>query len=277
MDELQAQIQSTNWDKIADKLLDFMVSVGGRLIIAVLIYLIGRLLIRWTLRLYDKTESVSRLDETARRYIRNCLCVVLYTTLIVSIVAEIGVPMSSVITVIASCGVTVGLGLQGAFTNFAGGLMLLIFRPFAVNDYIVAGGYEGYVRSISLLYTVIRTWDNRIISIPNGSLMNSPVVNSTSEKLRRVDISFNISGDEPVKKVKAEIMKVIINTDLALAKPSPEVQPAEAVPGGLRYAVRVWAETDHYWEVFNELMDEIPMALNAAGIRMAAAPVSVSY
>lgn len=275
MDELQTQIQLGNWEKVADKLLDFATDAGGRLIFAAILYVVGRMLIKWVLRIYDKTESVSRLDTTARNYIRNCLRIVLYLLLIVSVIAELGVPMSSIVAVIASCGVTVGLGLQGAFTNFAGGLMLLIFRPFEVNDYIIAGGHEGYVNNISLLYTVIRTWDNRIISLPNGSLMNGPVVNTTAEKLRRVDISFNISGDEPVKKVKAEIMKVIINTDLALAKPAPEVQPAEAVPGGLRYAVRVWAETEHYWDVFNELMDEIPMALNSANIKMAAAPVRV--
>lgn len=275
MDELQTQLKQGNWEKIADKLLDFAAAAGGRLLMALLIYIIGRLLIRWTLKLYDRTESVSRLDRTARNYIRNCMRVVMYTILIVSIIAELGVPMSSVVAVVASCGVTVGLGLQGAFTNFAGGLMILIFRPFAVGDYIVSGSHEGYVKTISLLYTVIRTWDNRIISIPNGSMMNAPVVNSTSEKLRRVDISFNISADEPVKKVRAAIMKVIINCDLALAKPAPEVQPADVVPGGLKYAVRVWAETEHYWDVFNELMDEIPMELNNAGIKPASTPVSV--
>lgn len=276
MEELQTQIQRGNWETVADKILDFAVTAGGRLLMALLIYIVGRLLIKWIIKLYDKMESVSRLDETARDYIRNCLRVVLYVLLIISVIAELGVPMSSVVAVIASCGVTVGLGLQGAFTNFAGGLMLLIFRPFAVGDYIVTNGQQGYVRSISLLYTVIRTWDNRIISIPNGGLMNAPVINTTCEDLRRIDISFNISGDEPVKKVRAEIMKVIINTDPALAKPAPEVQPADTVPGGLRYDVRVWAETAHYWDVFNSLMDDIPMALNAANIRMASTPVRMS-
>ena len=116
--------------------------------------------------------------------------------------------MSSVIAAIASVGVAIGLALQGALSNIAGGIMLLIFRPFSVGDYIVAGGEEGTVRSISLVYTVLTTIDNRRVSIPNGSLMNSTISNSSAEALRRVDLNFDIAGSEDADKVE-KILKTL--------------------------------------------------------------------
>ncbi len=273
MDELQTQVYQLS--ALSDKLLDILTNAGVRILLSLVIYVAGRILIKWVLKLFDKMESVSRIDSTARTYIRNCLKIVMYVILAVSIIAELGVQMSSIIAVIASCGMAIGLGLQGALTNVAGGLILLIFRPFVVGDVINVGGTEGYVKSINLMYTVIDTWDNKAVSIPNGNLMNSSITNNTAENLRRVDLAFNIAGDEPINKVRSTIMKVIINMDDALAKPAPEVQPVETVPGGLKYAIRVWVETPKYWEVFNGLMNSIPQALNAADIRMAATPVKV--
>ena len=154
--------------------------------------------------------------------------------------------------------------------------MLLLFRPFNAGDYIVAAGEEGVVKKISLFYTILTTVDNKTVSIPNGSLMNANITNASFEDTRRVDLTFNISGSEPIQKVKATILKVIVESELAMADPAPQVEPVAGIPGGLQYTVRVWTETANYWALYFELMNEIPTALGNAGIAGPSTPVSVS-
>lgn len=274
MEGLTAQV--SNMDVFMDKLIGFCTSGGIKILIAILIYIIGKFVISKLMKLFDKMKAVTSMDETARNYIRAIVKAVLYVVLIVAIIGELGVPMASVIAVIASCGVAVGLALQGSLGNLAGGLMLMIFRPFSVGDYVSAGGEEGTVKSINTFYTVLNTVDNKEVSIPNGALMNSNISNFSSEPLRRVDLTFNIAGSEPVKKVQAAIMKVIVATDKAMADPAPDVEPLCGVPGGLQYTVRVWCKSEDYWNVYFELMREIPTALGSAEIAGPATPVKVS-
>ena len=265
----------SNMDVFLEKLIEFCTTAGAKILIALLIYIIGKFIINKLMKLVDKMHSISKLDKTAQDYISNIIRAVLYVVLVVAIIGELGVPMASVITVLASAGVAVGMAMQGSLSNLAGGIMLLIFRPFNVGDYIIAGGEEGTVKSISTFYTVLTTVDNKTVSIPNGTLMNSNISNCSAEDLRRVDLKFNISGAEPIKKVQATIMEVIIDTDKAMANPAPEVQPLAGIPGGLEYTVRVWCKTSDYWDVYFELMREIPTALNAAEISGPSTPVKV--
>ncbi len=265
----------SNMDVFLEKLIEFCTTAGAKILIALLIYIIGKFIINKLMKLVDKMHSISKLDKTAQDYISNIIRAVLYVVLVVAIIGELGVPMASVITVLASAGVAVGMAMQGSLSNLAGGIMLLIFRPFNVGDYIIAGGEEGTVKSISTFYTVLTTVDNKTVSIPNGTLMNSNISNCSAEDLRRVDLKFNISGAEPIKKVQATIMEVIIATDKAMASPAPEVQPFAGIPGGLEYTVRVWCKTSDYWDVYFELMREIPTALNTAEISGPSTPVKV--
>ena len=264
-----------NIEKLTDAMFDFVSDFGIRIIMAIVIYIAGRFIVSRIIKGLGKLRGLEKIDVTARSYILNFTKAVLYVALGVSIITLLGVPMTSVIAVIASAGVAIGMAMQGALGNIAGGIMLLIFRPFNVGDYIVAGNEAGYVRSISLVYTVITTFDNRRISIPNGTLMNSTISNNTSENLRRVDINFDIAASEPVSRVEHIIMDVIEASELALEKPAPEVVPASTVTDGLRYAVRVWVRTKQYWDLYNELMREIPTTLAREGVKRPATPVRV--
>ena len=263
-------------DVFADKMVEYCTTGGLKLILALVIYVIGRIVISWLLKLFDRIPSVGNLDETAKSFLRTFVKAALYVVLAVSIISELGVPMASLVAVIASCGLAIGMAMQGSLSNLAGGIMLLIFRPFNVGDYISAGGESGTVKKISLFYTLLTTVDNQLISIPNGSMMNSNITNATAEETRRVDLDFNISGDVPVKKVQSTIMQVIINTEKALADPAPVVEPVVGIPGGLQYTVRTWVRTEDYWDVYFELMREIPSALGEASIGGPAAPVKVT-
>lgn len=274
MENVQAQLY--NMDSLISQAAEFCAAAGFKILGAIVIYIVGRLIISMILKLYDKGKSIGKLDVTAKSYLRTCIKAALYIVLAVSIIAELGVQTASIVTFIASCGVAIGLALQGALSNIAGGLMLLVFRPFNVGDYIVAGGEEGTVKSISIVYTVLNTIDNKVVSIPNGTLMNANIVNVTGEKLRRVDLNFNISGDIPVQKARATMMGVVIETEKAMADPAPQVDPLTGIPGGLQYVVRVWVKTEDYWEVYHQLMREIPTALGAAGIPGPSTPISVT-
>lgn len=274
MNDLAAQV--SRMDVFVDKLIDFCTSAGIRILLALVIFIVGKFIIGKLMKVIDKLQSKSPMDATAKNYIKSIIKAVLYIVLVVAIIGELGVPMASVITVLASAGVAVGMAMQGSLGNLAGGIMLMVFRPFNVGDYIIAGGEEGTVKSISIFYTVLNTVDNKTVSIPNGSLMNSNISNCSGEKLRRVDLKFNIAGSEPIKKVQATIMKVIVATDKAMADPAPDVQPVAGIPGGLEYTVRVWCKTEDYWDVYFELMREIPTALGNAEISGPSTPVKVS-
>lgn len=265
-----------NVGKLVDKISDGAIDIGLKLVLAIVIYIVGSFIIRKIIRGMGKMKSLKSIDTTAADYITNFVKFALYIVLIVSIVALLGVPMSSVIAAIASVGVAIGLALQGALSNIAGGIMLLIFRPFSVGDYISAGGEEGVVRTISLVYTVLTTIDNRRISIPNGTLMNSTICNTTVEELRRVDLHFDIAGSEDSDKVEKIMADVIEKSEWKLDHPAPQVLITAGVPGGLTYTVRVWVKTSDYWNEYGALMKEIPAALNKAGVARPSTPISVN-
>ena len=266
----------SNAGKLLEKISDGAMDIGLKLVLAGIVYLVGSFIIKRIIKGMEKTKALRSVDPTAAGYLRTFVKAALYVILVVSIIALLGVPMSSVIAAIASVGVAIGMALQGALGNIAGGIMLLIFRPFSVGYYIVAGGEEGVVKNISLVYTVLITLDNRRISIPNGNLMNSTICNATAEELRRVDLNFDIAGSEDADKVEKILADVIDKTEWALDNPSPQVLITAGVPGGLTYTVRVWVRTANYWDEFGALMKDIPAALNEAGIARPSTPISVS-
>ena len=268
-------VSLSNWDKIVAKLFDSASDIGLKIVMAIIIYIVGRFIIKKLIKAVGNLKSFKAMDVTAANYIVTFIKYALYVVLIVSIVALLGVPMSSVIALIASVGVAIGMAMQGSLANIAGGIMLLIFRPFNVGDYISTGSEEGVVKSISLVYTVLTTLDNRRVSVPNGNLMNASISNATAEATRRVDLAFDIAGSEPADKVVDVIMKAILTCDKVLGDPAPQVVPIEGVPGGIKDAVRVWVKTENYWPVHAELMSKIPVVINGAKLAKPAAQIKV--
>ena len=248
-----------------DKLVEICTTAGSKLVLALLIFIIGRIVIKKLLNIADKLKVMDTIDPTVRSFMHNFLKIVLYVVLIISIISVLGVPMASVITVLATCGLAVGMALQGALANVAGGLMLLVFRPFSVGDRVVAGDVEGDVKEITLFYTVFLTPDNQKVTVPNGNLMAGTITNVTSEPLRRVDLTFNVSGSDiaGARKVMLEQMEA---NELVLADPAPLAEPKEGIPGGMSFTARAWTKTEDYWKVYFGLMESIPNALGAAGV-----------
>ena len=248
-----------------NKALEILANAGGKIVLAILVFIVGKFIIGKLMKAFEKARFIKEMDATASKFILSAIKVVLYVVLVVSIIGILGVPMASVVAVIASCGVAVGLALQGALGNLAGGIMLLIFRPFNVGDYISAAGGEGVVQEISMFYTVLLTVDNKKVTIPNGSLMNANVENFSSEENRRVDLSFNLGGGNDISKVQEVMLGVMNANDKVLQDPAPFASPLAGIPGGLQYTVRAWCKSADYWDVYFSLQKDIAAALGEAG------------
>ena len=265
----------TYLDSFINKLIEIGTQAGGKIILALLVFFIGRIVIKKVLKIISKMKSFEKIDPTAHSFILNILSALLNIFLVIAIISILGVPMTSVVAVLASCALAVGMAMQGALSNLAGGLMLLIFRPFNEGDYIVAGGSEGVVKNISRIYTILNTVDNKTVSIPNGSLMNGNIENLSKEPTRRVDLSFNVSGEHAIEDVRALMLKVVSENAKVLQDPAPQIEPLAPVSGGLTYTVRAWTETANYWDVYFDLMRAMPPALGAAGFGGPASTVKV--
>ena len=200
-----------------NKLIDLGTKVGGKVVLAIIVLIVGCIVIRSVKKGVNRMQQKSKIDKTVQSVIRNVISVLLYAILIIAIIGILGIPTSSVIAVLASCGLALGLAMQGALGNLAGGLIILLFKPFRVGDFIESTGAIGTVKDISIFYTVITTIDNKRISVPNGSLMNSNVTNFSAEPQRRIDIDFKITNDIDAEFVKSVLLKVASETEGVLA------------------------------------------------------------
>ncbi len=252
-------------NEFMNKAVEIATTAGSKLILALLIWIIGSIVVKKVTNMIMGTKAMDKLDATTRSFLGNLIKIVLTVVLVLSIISVLGVPMASVVAVLATCGVAVGMAMQGSLGNLAGGIMLMFFRPFKVGDYIVAAGDEGVVKDLNLFYTVLNSLDNKEITIPNGSLMNSNIQNFSAEEKRRVDLKFNVSGGCDINQVKELMESTMSKNDLVLQDPAPFASPLEGVPGGLSYTARAWTKSENYWDVYFDLMKAIPAALGEAG------------
>ena len=246
---------------------DICTNAGSKIILAVIVWFVGKWLIGKLLQMFGKLKSVEKLDSTLTAFLMSVVKGILYVVLVVSIISILGVPMASVITVIASAGVAVGLALQGALSNLAGGIMLMIFRPFRVGDMINAAGAEGIVQEITMFYTKMRTPDNIDITVPNGSLMNANITNYTAEPMRRMDIKFSVAKDTDIEQAKAVIVEAMKNTAGILK----DQEISACCVGGTNEAMEINARSyvvpGEYAGVAAQTTENITKALGAAGIK----------
>ena len=263
-------------DNFLNKAIEIGTAAGSKLILALLIWIIGSIVVKKLVKIITGLKAMDKLDPTVKAFLANFIKIVLYIVLVLSIISVLGVPMASVVAVLASCGVAIGMAMQGSLGNLAGGIMLMIFRPFKIGDYIVAAGDEGVVQDLSLFYTTINSLDNKKITIPNGSLMNSNIQNFSAEETRRVDLTFNLTGGRDISEVQKIIIDTINQNDKVLQTPAPFASPLEGIPGGLAYTARAWTKSENYWDVYFDLMKRIPTALGEAGVA-GPTPASVVY
>lgn len=255
-----------DWEKLLQYILEFATSWGIKLLAALVLLVVGLKLIKAFKKWIKNSSKLDKLDAGLRSFLASFSNILLYIILIITIASILGIPATSFITILASCGVAIGLALQGSLSNFAGGIMLLLFKPFKVGDYVEVSGESGTVVEISVVYTVILTVDNKRITVPNGTLTNSVIKNYSAEELRRVDLTFITAYDCDIEKTKAVINSVIEKHPLTLSDPAPFVRVAEHSESSLTYTARAWCKTADYWDVNFDLIEQVKKEFDKEGI-----------
>ena len=246
-----------DWNAVGTSIVNFCVDLAWKILLCILIWVVGSLLIRFLIKKIGTGKASQKMDPTALTFLKSFLKIGLNAALIVAIVGVLGVETASVVTVLATCGAALALALQGSLSNMAGGLMLLIFRPFRVGDFLEACGNSGTVIEVGIFYTVLRTGDNRHVTIPNGSLLNSTMVNASKEQSRRVDMEFDVAYGTDVEQAKAIIMALVDKHECAKKDPAPFLRMTAMGESSLKITLRVWCDAADYWTVKLDLTEQV--------------------
>ena len=256
-----------------EALTNLCTTVVGKVLLAIVVWFVGRFIVGKVMQLVGKIKVLDKIEPNTRTFVLSALKWLLYVILVVSIVAILGVPMASVITVLGTAGAAIALSLQGSLSNLAGGIMLVIFRPFKVGDFVEASGVTGTVKEITLFYTVLNTVDNCRINVPNGALMNANIVDYSAETTRRVDLSFASAKSEDPKKIQSLMLDVMEQNEKVLKDPAPFARISGGTNEAMQFTVRAWCKTEDYWDVYFDLTQAITEKLGENGVQAPAVRV----
>lgn len=262
---------------LTSTLLEIACSFGLRLLYSLIALVVGLKLIGWLKKTLPRLNAFERLDAGVRTFLSSVLAIAMYVLVGMTIAMILGVPTASFIAAFASVMAAIGLAMQGALSNFAGGMMLLIFKPFRVGDYISVPGQEaeGTVMRITVVYTVLHTFDGIEVTVPNGTLTNTVVKNMTITDARRVDLPFRVDPQHPVAEVEAILAEVVAAEPRVLAEPAPFTRLTDVAGDALTYTVRIWCPNAEYWNVRFDLTHAVQDALQARGVVMPRSRVDV--
>lgn len=240
-----------------EKILNGIVGFLPTLLLAIVIYIVGAFVNKAILKLFAKGTERSRMDQTVKKFLSSVIKIVITALVLIIVLTVLGIPMTSIITVLGTAGVAVGLALKDSLANVAGGVILLINQNIKVGNYVEIGSYSGTVEEISILFTKLSTPDNKDVYIPNGVAATSAITNYSSEGSRRVDMVFGISYDNDHRKAVAAITDVVEAHPLVLNDPAPFVRLSELGASSLNITVRVWAKSEDYWTVYFDLIEQV--------------------
>lgn len=247
-----------------------IVGFGLKVVLAIIVFFVGRKLIRWAVKLMKRSMERARLDEGVVQFTCSAGKAVLYTMLIFNIAVSLGVTESSVAALLGTAGVAIGLALQGGLANLAGGVLLLVFKPFVVGDYIIQNqqnGCEGTVARIEMCYTTLLSIDNKKIVVPNGTLSNSTIINVTAKETRKLEIKVGISYESNIQKAKEILEKILLeDPDTQGDRSEMVVFVDQLADSAVIMGLRVWVPTDSYWSVKWRLNQKIKEEFDAQGI-----------
>lgn len=241
-------------------------SHAANLLAALLIFLVGKWLARRLSRLIVVLLDKGRVDRTLVTFLKNIIYYVLLVVVMIAAAEQLGINTTSLLTIVGAAGLAVALALKDSLGNFAAGVMLIIFRPFQVGDYITVSGAEGKVMSISIFNTVFNTGDNKKVIVPNGKIINDVITNVNANPTRRVDLVFGISYEDDLLRARELLAGIVAGEARILADPPPRIAVAELADSSVNLVVRPWVNTPDYWDVYFELTEKVKLAFDSAGI-----------
>ena len=251
----------------------FCTNFVGKVILAVVVWFVGKIVVKKVLEVMGKINALDKIEPNTRTFVLSAIKWLLYIVLVVSIVAILGVPMASVITVLGTAGAAVALSLQGSLSNLAGGIMMVIFKPFKVGDFVEASGVMGTVKEINLFYTVLNTPDNCRINVPNGALMNANITDYSAEATRRVEQTFSCAKSEDPAKIQAMMLEALQGNEKILSDPAPFAHISGGTNEAMQFVVRVWCKNADYWDVYFDMTQAITEKLGQSGVQAPAVRV----
>lgn len=247
-----------------------LITFGLKVLAALVAFFIGRLVIRWIRKIVRRSFERSGADKGVEQFVDSLLKYGLYALLVFSLISSLGFDTTSVAAVLASGGVAIGLALQGSLSNFAGGVLILLLKPFVVGDYIIedTNGKEGTVKEIQIFYTKLSTIDNKTIVIPNGMLTNNSITNATAKDERQLDLRVGISYDADIRQAKSVIENLLIKDECIIKNEQINVFVHELADNAVVLGIRAWVKNEEYWETRWRLLEEIKLLLDENGIEI---------
>ena len=249
------------------KALNSCIDLGGRILAALIIFIIGKLIVNWINRLFAKMLERRKVDASIQSFLKSIVNITLLVLLFLAVIGKLGIELTSFAALLASAGVAIGMALSGNLSNFAGGVIILVFRPYKVGDYIEAStGASGTVTDIQIFHTVLTTPDNRIVFAPNGAMSGAVVTNYSRKDTRRVDFSFGVEYGTDFELAKSTIMEVISKDSRILKDPVPFIELGALPDSSVNITVRVWVNAADYWGVNFDMNKNVYATFNEKGI-----------
>ena len=259
---MEFNLDGNLWNQLSDLLSSFGIS----LFIALSILIIGRQVVKILIKVISTALERSNTEDTVRIFVTNLLNTLLMIVVFIAAINQLGIQTTSIIAVLGAAGLAIGLALQGSLSNFAAGILIVIYRPYKVGDYIQADNHLGTVDDIQIFSTVLKTPDNKLVVVPNGSIMNGSIVNFSNQDKRRVDIIASCSYEDDIDKVKSVLADILSRDDRILNEPKPRIAVSELADSSVNFIVRPWVKNSDYLDVYYSLLEEIKKRFDQEGI-----------
>ena len=266
MDEVTVPNLGITWDEVVTFLKTSALDFGIALLTAIVIFYVGRMVVRMITRGMRKVMDARQVDKTLVTFVSNLVHMILMVVVAIAAVGALGVQTTSFIAILGAAGLAVGLALQGSLSNFAAGVLIIIFRPYKVGDWIEGGGVSGSVVEVQILTTILKTGDNKQVIVPNSQIMGSIITNYSANDTRRVDMVVGVSYEDDLDKVRKTIEELIAADDRILDDPAPTIAVSELADSSVNFVVRPWVNTADYWGVMFDLTEAIKKRFDQDGI-----------
>lgn len=253
-------------EKTIETIINYLLKFGKDLLIAIIILVVGFKLIKLLIKILSKSKVFNKLERSVQTFLKSFISIALKIVLFIIAAGVIGIPMTSLITILGSAGIAIGLALQGGLSNIAGGLMILIFKPYKVGDYISYEGTEGTVLDISMFYTKLTTVDNKIVTIPNSNISSSVVIDYTANKKRRIDLDFSVDYKSDIEKVKKVLKDVISKQELVLKDEDIIIWMTKHDDSAIIFSTYSWVKTSDYLKCKAAILEDVKKAFDKNNI-----------
>ena len=266
MEEVVQEATGFDWNQIVEFMKTEGVDLGINIALALAIFYVGKLVVSLVVRAIRKVMQAQEVDQTLETFIANLVRMVLMIVVIIAAIGQVGIQTTSFIAIFGAAGLAVGLALQGSLSNFASGVLIVLFRPYRVGDFVEAAGIAGSVVEVQILTTVLKTGDNKQIIVPNSQIMDSIITNYSANPTRRVDMVVGVSYDDDLDKVRATLEELIAAEDRILDDPAPTIAVSELADSSVNFVVRPWVNSADYWGVMFDLTEAIKKRFDKEGI-----------